>query len=92
MRQHINHGKGLTRLTNLSVEEVVILVEAFIDGEILELNTPKYYGDENCDYFSMTKNYLGQIYKLVFCICSDRRETLGIITLHRSRRLRNVKL
>ncbi|MGZ3857576.1 MAG: hypothetical protein ACXVKO_15060 [Bacteriovorax sp.] len=44
--QHINRGKNLTRETNLSEEEILILVKEFLNGEILESEVQKDYGDE----------------------------------------------
>lgn len=83
---HINREKKFTRETNFSAKEIFILVTVFLDGEVLELNAQEVYGDESCDYYSVTKSYEDNIYKLVFCICTDRRDSLGIMTLHRLRR------
>jgi hypothetical protein len=84
--QHINRGKKLTRHSNFLLEEVLILVTFILDGEVIGLNASKSCGDENCDYFSILKRFQGNNYKLVLCVCSDRKDTLGIITLYRARK------
>jgi len=82
---NINRGKKLTRYSNFSLEEVLIIVKTFFDGEVVELDIQKHYGDESCNYFSMIKKHQGNNYKLVLCICSDRVDALGIMTLYRLR-------
>jgi hypothetical protein len=84
--QHINQGKNVTRKTQFSVEEAVNLVIALIDGQVIELDSQRYYGDDSCNYYSAIKKFQSNFYKLVFCTCTDRPETLGIITLYRLRR------
>lgn len=84
--QHINRGKWLTRETSFLLGEILNLVTNFLDGELIEADAQKVYENESCDYYCLSKNYRGKTYKLVFCICTDKKETLGIITLHRSRR------
>lgn len=82
---HINRGKKLTRYTNFSTEEVLKIVKSILNDEVLESSTQKDYGDEICDHFDLIKNVQGKNYKIVFCICSDRKDTIGIITLFRVR-------
>lgn len=84
--QHINRGKGFTRDEDFSIETIVKYVTMILDKELSEAELEKEYGDESCEYFTLIKNIDGKNFKLVFCICTDRLDTLGIITLYRLRR------
>jgi hypothetical protein len=81
--EHINRGKNFSRETKFSVEEIIFLAQLFIDGEHLELDAQKYYEDESCNYFIMIKKFQDNNYKLIFCICTDREDSLGIMTIFR---------
>lgn len=59
------------------------LEQLFIDGERLELDAQKYYEDESCNYFIMIKKFQDNNYKLIFCSCTDREDSLGIMTFFR---------
>ena len=82
---HINRGKSLTRESTFSLFEIVNLVKIFLEGKILKPDNQRMYGDESCDYFTFIADLNGKKYKLVFCVCTDRRDTLGVITLYRLR-------
>ena len=69
--------------SNFSVKEVKDIVKALINGLRLMPSDVKSYGDEICSYFVRTGDYGDNSFKLVFCICSDRPTTIGVITLHR---------
>jgi hypothetical protein len=84
--EHINRGKSNTREAGYRVDEVTNIVKSLLDGAMSDVYTKKYYGDDCCTYFSIHKTLEDKHYKIVFCYCSDRKETLGIITLHRLRR------
>lgn len=43
---HINRGKKLTRYTNFSTEEILKIVKAILNYEVLESSTQKDYGDD----------------------------------------------
>ncbi len=90
--KHINEGKDQTRETKWLIEDVLALVKVFIDGQIQIAESHFDYKDESCDYFLVTDKYKGKLYKLVFCICSDRKNSIGIITLHRIRSDKNEKI
>ncbi len=83
---HINYGKNFTRKTDLTVEEIKILVTSLLDTRIFAPHAERDYGDDSCEYYYLVKALNGKIYKLVFCECTDRKGILGIITLHRLRR------
>lgn len=84
--RHINHGKTFTRETSYTVDEITCIVRSLLNGVISDVYTEKYYGNESCTYFTLYKTLEGKQYKIVFCYCTDRKDTLGIITLHRIRR------
>ena len=81
--EHINKGKSQNRKTDLAVSEVVLIVQFFINDAELEANDVKYFGGYNCQFFVKKRSFRDKMFKLVFCICNDRPDTLGIITLHR---------
>lgn len=81
--EHINKGKSQDRKGDFTVSEVVLIVQNFLNGNDIEANDVKHFGQYNCQFFVKKQLYLNKLYKLVFCICSDRPDTIGIITLHR---------
>ncbi len=68
---------------NLSTAEVLEIVDSFLNGRGLRPSDTKEFGDEVCSYFVKTDLFKDKKYKLVFCICSDKPKTIGIITLYR---------
>lgn len=77
--KHINkNGRS-----NLSVLEVTEMVLGLINNRNLSPSGEKAFGDEMCSYFVRSGKRDGKKLKLVFCICSDRPTTIGVITLHR---------
>lgn len=83
--KHINIGKKNTRRSCFTGEEVKEIFVELINNMNLLPESKKEYGDEFCDYFLKTGKYQLKEYKLVFCICSDRQKSIGVITLFRSR-------
>lgn len=79
--EHINKGKLGTRKNHISEDNVLLVAQALINNEILIPSGSKNFGQENCSYFAKTGVYKKKKYKIVFCICSDRPDTIGIITL-----------
>ena len=69
--------------SNLKVEEVVKLVEQLLKNTTLLPSDKKEFGEDTCSYFVKVGKYENKRYKLVFCICSDKPESIGVITLHR---------
>lgn len=81
--RHINQGKSLTRHTGFTTFDIMDVVSDFLDGEICEVDEQKDYGKYSCNYFSLIKKFNSNYYKLVFCTCTDKPDTLGIITMYR---------
>ena len=82
---HINLGKGGTRNSNYTVAEVAGIVLEMINDIEFESHSSKQYKNGFCEYFSFTEKYQMKNYKVVFCICTDRPRSIGIITLFRQR-------
>lgn len=80
---HINLGRNGTRQARFTVDLAAEIVIGLIDEEDLFFNDKKRYGNEFCYYFSKIGKFKEKKYKLVFCICSDRPRSIGIITLFR---------
>ena len=80
---HINKGKSRERSGDVTASEVALIVQSFLNGNDIEANDVKYFGQYNCQFFVKKQLYLNKMYKMVLCICSDRPDTIGIITLHR---------
>lgn len=76
---HVNKN-GRSKLTS---KDVATIVESLVKSLILTASDEKEFGDEFCSYFVKRGEVESIEYKLVFCICSDRPTTLGVITLHR---------
>ena len=76
---HINkNGRA-----NYLVTDVMEIVQVILDGVVLESVEYKLYGKEYCDSFIQTGKHKQKRYKIVLCVCSDRPNSIGIITLHR---------
>ncbi len=82
-RSHINLGKRQTRRGHLSGDQIALIVNDLIKFKMLFPVDQKQYGEDYCDYFSILGSVYGKKYKLIFCICSDRPSSIGIITLFR---------
>jgi len=78
---HVNkHGRS-----NLSKADIAKIVIGILSGTVLHPSDYKVFGNELCSYFVKTSDFEDKNYKLVFCICSDKPDTIGIITLFRTR-------
>lgn len=86
--QHINRGKKFTRESDYTATDVVELVTEFLNGDTFAPESMVEYDTERCDYFSVEKFFKGNKFKLIFCHCTDRNQTLGIMTMYRVRNLK----
>lgn len=77
--KHINKGKRNTFTAN----DVAKIVGHFIHQKCFIPSATKQFDDEACSYFALSDDYMGLRFRLVFCVCSDRPNSLGIITLYR---------
>lgn len=77
--EHVNKDKR----SNYSADEVVKIVLAMINNLRLAPSGEQEFGNETCSYFVRSGSCDDKNFKLVFCICSDRPTTIGVITLHR---------
>jgi hypothetical protein len=79
--EHVNkNGRSI-----YGAEEVSLIVTALLSGQLLRPSGEKQFEDGYCSYFVCSGRLGDKILKLVFCICSDKPETIGVITLHRLR-------
>ena len=78
--EHVNKDQR----SNFSLEDVSQIVLVLIDNLRLSPSGEKEFGDDICSYFVRSASYEDKNFKLVFCICSDRPATIGVITLHRT--------
>lgn len=69
--------------SNFTKDEVATIFVSLINGIALSSTDEKEFGDDICSYFVKSGDYESKKYKLVFCICSDRPTSIGVITLHR---------
>lgn len=69
--------------SNYTAREITLLVKGLIEGLRLSPSGIKEFGDDLCSYFVRTGMIKMKKYKMVFCICSDKPNTIGVITLHR---------
>ena len=80
---HINFGKDQTRASHFSINELAEIVKTMLDGLYLDTESVRNYGLYNCEYFSIVKENDHKRYKMIFCICSDKKFTIGVMTLFR---------
>ncbi|CBW26014.1 hypothetical protein BMS_1135 [Halobacteriovorax marinus SJ] len=71
--------------SSYTCEDVAEIVSHLLNDLRLEASDEKSFGEEICSYFVRSGEFKDKRYKLVFCVCSDRPESIGVITLHRVR-------
>lgn len=76
---HVNKG-GRSNFTKGEVKMICINI---VEGLNLFPSAEKAFGDEYCTYYVRIGVIENKKYKLVFCVCSDRPKSIGVITLHR---------
>jgi len=76
---HVNKN-GRSEYTG---KEVMKIFTKLVGNLNLAPSDEKSFGDEMCSYFVRSGEYKNKSFKTVFCICSDRPVTIGVITLHR---------
>ena len=80
---HINHGKNGNRTSDLEIFDIVNISLALLDGVEIEYIDEKIYGDTRCHFYVREGTYRSKKYRMVFCVCSDFLEKIGVITLYR---------
>jgi len=76
---HINKGKRSV-FTSASISNLLL---KSVDGKVFSSSGHKKFGSESCTYFKIPLMYKKKIWRLVLCICSDKPNTLGVITFFR---------
>lgn len=80
---HINEGKSKTRNKLHTAEEVSIIVSHLLQFKNCKSSGLKMYNEDICNYYVIIGLFEKKQYKVVFCICSDRPMSIGVITLFR---------
>lgn len=76
---HINKNKR----SSYALEEIKNIVVKLLFNKLVMPSAIREYENEACSYYVLKDYYMRKKYKIVFCICSDRPENIGIITLYR---------
>jgi len=76
---HINKEKR----SNFLPEEVTLLFIQLVDGLSFDSVDEKKFGNDFCKYYVEIGKFGNKKFKVVFCICSDRPKSIGIITFYR---------
>jgi len=69
--------------TSFEISQVSTIVTILIHSTELLPSFEKIFDDEKCLYYVKMGIVDRKRYKLVFCICSDKPNYIGVITLHR---------
>lgn len=77
--EHVNKNKR----SHFSIEDVADIVHSKLNGLKLEPSDTKFFLNTACEYFVVRLIYENKRFKLVFCICTDKPSTIGVITLFR---------
>jgi hypothetical protein len=80
--KHINK-RGRSSYT---AEEISKFVRFYLDGKILYYSDKKIFGDDFCEYYVWINSAEQKTFKLVFCICSDKPSTIGVLTFYQLRK------
>ncbi len=76
------HVNKLER-SKFTAMEVLNIISELVVNKNFSHSDYKEFGDEICTYYVKTGLVYEKKYKAVFCICSDKPNTIGVITLHR---------
>ena len=76
---HINKN-GRSSFDALEVKDAF---QKQLQGKSFAPSSTRVFGPEICEYFVVILDLRSKKHKLVFCIGSDRPDTIGIITFHR---------
>lgn len=79
--KHINKG----RRSKFDENEITQVLLEHINGNFFSSSGFKRFGDESCTYFKIPLRYKNNLWRLVLCICSDKPNTIGIITFFREK-------
>jgi hypothetical protein len=77
--EHINKSNR----SALSVYQIFEIFESFISDKFFLPIEVKNYENESCSYFTEIGEFKDKRYKIVFCVCTDKKRTIGVITLYR---------
>lgn len=78
----LNHVNKYGR-SQFTAFEVALFTQRVLQGKKMQPSAVKSFDKEVCSYFVRRELWNGKAYKIVFCICSDRPDTIGVITLFR---------
>lgn len=81
--EHVNKGKQKTRQTYYDEKDVLFIFDKLVNNSLLHPVDKRKFKNEICEYFIISGPIDNIKFKLIFCICSDRPKTIGVITLHR---------
>lgn len=76
---HINQGAR----SNFTIEQISKIVSFNLEGKILKYSKLRIFGEEFCEYYVVYEITPTKTFKLVFCVCSDRPKSIGVITFYR---------
>jgi hypothetical protein len=76
---HINRHER----SHFLAHEAFLILERFVDGASMGHLGERTYVNGVCRYYQETGQVNGKCYKVVFCVCSDRPNAIGLMTLHR---------
>ena len=76
---HINKNER-SSFTPDDVEKIFLCL---VENRYLEPVGYKYFSEHSCTYYIQSGVCETKRFKIVFCVCGDKPNTIGIITLHR---------
>lgn len=76
---HINKGER----SKFTARDILFATQYLIHQRYYEVSAERMFGSEVCSYFVLEDFVRSKSYKLVFCICSDRPLTIGVLTYYR---------
>ncbi len=80
---HVNFGKNKSKKrSNFNADFVAKVCNKFFSNKFLEDVGLKEFGDEVCRYFKIDSVFENKKYRMVICVCSDKPNTVGVITLY----------
>lgn len=79
----LNHINKNDR-ANFSVVELAIMIKILINEKSFSASAQKTFGIDFYSYYVIYEKIVSKLYNLVFGICNDRPNSIGIITFHRA--------
>lgn len=81
---HVNFGRNMEKKrSSFEADFVSKVCLEFFSNKYLKDVGQQQFGDDLCLYFKLEEVFRNERYKMVICICTDKPNTIGVITMYK---------